>query len=142
MTTQQELEARYGETARASRTRWLAGLLVLGYVALITWAAIGLAGTEVEGNLVGWRAEEREVAVDLEVRGNTPAGAVCAIKATDSYAVDVGYREVRISDLPTTTTVTIPTVIRAGSVTVLGCAAGDEELRVPPPDFPPGVAIP
>ena len=66
MTTQQELEARYGETARASRTRWLAGLLVLGYVALITWAAIGLAGTEVEGNLVGWRADEREVAVDLE----------------------------------------------------------------------------
>jgi len=29
MTTQQELAARYGETARASRTRWLAGLLVM-----------------------------------------------------------------------------------------------------------------
>ena len=142
MTTQQELATRYGETARSGRTRWLAGLLVLGYIAIITWAAIGLAGNEVEGNLVAWRAQDREVAVDLEVRGNSPAGAVCAIKATDPYAVDVGYREVRISDLPTTTTVTIPTVIRAGSVTVLGCAAGDEELRAPPPDFPPGVAIP
>ena len=92
----------------------------------------------------GSYARQQVVALgrDLEVRGNTPAGAVCAIKATDSYAVDVGYREVRISDLPTTTTVTIPTVIRAGSVTVLGCAAGDEDLQVPPPDFPPGVAIP
>ena len=80
--------------------------------------------------------------VDLEVRGSAPDGVKCVVKATDAQSVDVGYRKVTVPQPPVTVAVTIPTVIRAASVVVLGCAPAGDELRVPPPDFPPGVAIP
>jgi len=56
--------------------------------------------------------------------------------------VDVGYRTVRVTQAPGTYQMSIPTVVRAASVSVLGCGPAGEQLRVPPPDFPPGVAIP
>ena len=142
MTTKQELAVRYGETGRSTANRVLSLLLIIGFIVIVTWAAIGLSRTEVEGNVIGWQAFDREVVVDLEIRGTAPQGVACVLRATDPYAVDVGYQEVVVPNPPTTATVTIPTVVRVGSVIALGCAPVGEDLSVPPPDFPPGVAIP
>ncbi len=142
MTTKQELAARYGETGRSTPNRILSFLLIVGFVVVVTWAAVGLSGTDVEGNVIGWEAFDREVVVDLEVRGTAPEGVTCVLRATDPYAVDVGYQEIVVPDPPATASITIPTVVRAGSVIALGCAPVGDDLSVPPPDFPPGVAIP
>lgn len=142
MTTKRELTVRYGETSRSTPNRILSFLLIVGFVVVVTWAAVGLSGTDVEGNVIGWEAFDREVVVDLEVRGTAPEGVACVLRATDPYAVDVGYQEVVVPDPPATASVTIPTVVRAGSVIALGCAPVGDDLSVPPPDFPPGVAIP
>lgn len=142
MTTKQELSVRYGETGRSTPNRILSFLLIVGFVVVVTWAAVGLSGTDVEGNVIGWEAFDREVVVDLEVRGTAPEGVACVLRATDPYAVDVGYQEVVVPDPPATASITIPTVVRAGSVIALGCAPVGDDLSVPPPDFPPGVAIP
>ncbi|MAT60965.1 MAG: hypothetical protein CMH41_04910 [Micrococcales bacterium] len=142
MTTKRELTVRYGETSRSTPNRILSFLLIVGFVVVVTWAAVGLSGTDVEGNVIGWEAFDREVVVDLEVRGTAPEGVACVLRATDPYAVDVGYQEVVVPDPPATALVTIPTVVRAGSVIALGCAPVGDDLSVPPPDFPPGVAIP
>lgn len=142
MTTQEELAARYGASRRRPWTRALVAVAALGYLGVAAWVGLALSQRGVEGNLLGWRAVEREVSVDLELRGTAEQGVACVLKATDAQSVDVGYRTVEVPPPPATVTVTIPTVIRAASVTVLGCEPRGSELRVPPPDFPPGVAIP
>ena len=142
MTSQQELAARYGTDRSRIPGRVGVTVLVVTYLAVAAWAALSLSQRSVEGTVLGWQSKERFVSVDLEVRGQAPDGVKCVIKATDGQSVDVGYHEVTTPAPPVTIRADVPTVIKAASVTVLGCAPVDEELRVTPPDFPPGVAVP
>ncbi len=142
MSVEADLAARYGTSRRSVGLRITVAALIAGYLGVAAWAAWSLSQGSVEGNVLGWRAQAREVTVDLEVRGSSTDGVDCVVKATDAQAVDVGYRTVTVPQPPVTVAVTIPTVIRAASVVVLGCAPVGDDLRVPPPDFPPGVAIP
>lgn len=136
------MAARYGLDRGRSPVPWFVGAVVVVYLGVAVWAALSLSRTSLEGNVLGWRAGERSVALTLEVRGSTPGAVDCVLRATDATATDVGYRTVTVAHSPVTTQVTLPTVIRASSVGVLACGPAGEELRVPPPDFPPGVAIP
>jgi len=137
------LAARYGTDRNPWPRRLLVGAVVTAYLAAAAFAALSLAtGADVEGRVLSWRAADRSVAVDLDVRGSAPGAVTCAVKAQDARSTDLGYREFTIGSVPSTTTVQLPTVFRASSVAVLGCEPVGEPLRVPPPDFPPGVAIP
>lgn len=142
MTVEEKLAARYGRGGAPASRRIAVALVIAAYLAVAAWAAFALSQRSVEGNVLTWRAQERSVQFDLEVRGSATDGVDCVVKATDAAAVDVGYRTVRVPQAPGTYQMSIPTVVRAASVSVLGCGPAGEQLRVPPPDFPPGVAIP
>lgn len=137
------LAARYGTDRNPWPHRVLVGAVVAAYLGAAAFAALSLVrGAEVEGRVLSWRAADRTVAVDLDVRGSAEGPVTCVVKAQDARSTDLGYREFTIAVVPSTTTVQLPTVFRASSVAVLGCGPVGEPLRVPPPDFPPGVAIP
>jgi len=142
MTVDEKLAARYGRTGGSAGRRIAVGLVVAAYLGVAAWAAFALSQRSVEANVLTWRAQPRAVQFDLEVRGSAPQGVDCVVKATDAQSVDVGYRTVTVPQSPGTYRLSIPTVVRAASVGVLGCTTAGEPLRVPPPDFPPGVAIP
>jgi hypothetical protein len=146
MTTTQSyddvLAARYGTGRSRWRTQLAVGTAVAVFAAGLLWAAGGLTRPRIEANVLTWQASDTGAMVALEVRGTSDVAVRCVLRAQDTSAVDIGYREFRVERSPATVSLDLPTLFRPATVTVLGCAPEGETLRVPPPDFPPGVAIP
>lgn len=136
------LAARYGTNRSPWPRRILVAVVVSAFSAATVWAAVSVARPRIEANTLSWQAGPRSVAVVLEVRGTSESPVDCVLRAQDASATDIGYRRFTIPSAPTTVTVELPTLFQASSVAVLGCAPQGEVLRVPPPDFPPGVAVP
>lgn len=137
------LDARYGRSRSPWARRTVIGALLLLVVAAAVFSAVGLTRSAgIEGRPLSWRAEERVVAVDVELRGSEDGPVTCVVRAQDARSTDIGYGTFTFRSSPRTETVELPTLFRASSVAVLGCAPGAEPLRAPPPDFPPGVANP
>ncbi|MFN8126222.1 MAG: DUF4307 domain-containing protein [Candidatus Nanopelagicales bacterium] len=137
------LAARYGEV----RSPWgrRVALVALGVVVLAAaaFSAVGLTRSAgIEGKALTWRAGERAVSVQVELRGSEPGPVTCVVRAQDARSTDLGYGTFEFPRSPITATVDLPTLFRASSVAVLGCAPAGTDPRVPPPDFPPGVANP
>ncbi len=140
---QEMLRARYGLDRNPWPRRVAVGLVLLALLAAGVLSAVAIArGAPIEGNALSWRAGDRSVAIDIELRGTSAEPVVCVVKAQDVRSTDIGYREFVFESSPLTQTIELPTLFRAASVSVLGCGRQGEQLRVPPPDFPPGVAIP
>lgn len=136
------LAARYGTDRSPWPRRLVVAVVVAAFAATTGWVAMSVARPRIEANALSWQAGDRSVAVVLEVRGTSAGPVHCVVRAQDASAADIGYRQFTIPSAPTTVTVDLPTLFRASSVSVLGCAPQGETLRVPDPDFPPGVAIP
>lgn len=137
------LRVRYGLDRNPWPRRLLVAAVVIAYLAVAVASGIAMSrNEEVEGNALSWRPREDAVSVDIELRGSHQGPITCVVRAQDSRSTDIGYQEFTFDSAPSTTRVELPTLFEAGSVAVLGCAPTGQELRVPPPDFPPGVAIP
>lgn len=137
------LRVRYGLDRNPWPRRLLVGGIVTAYLAVAVASGIALSRSEeIEGNVLSWRPEAQSVVVDVELRGSHQGPITCVVRAQDARSTDIGYQEFTFGAAPSTQRVELPTLFRAGSVAVLGCAPAGQQLRVPPPDFPPGVAIP
>lgn len=140
---EQLLRARYGLDRNPWPRRSAVAIAVAVYLGAAVFAAVMLSrGAGIEGSALSWRAGPTSVAVDVQLRGTSTTAVTCVVRAQDATSTDIGYREFRFDSAPRTETVRLPTLFRASSVSVLGCAPEGEPLSVPPPDFPPGVAIP
>lgn len=137
------LDARYGRGGGTWGRRFVIATVLLLVLAAAVFSAVGLTRSAgIEGRTLTWRAAERSVSVDVELRGSESGPVTCVVRAQDARSTDIGYGRFTFRSSPTTETVELPTLFRASSVAVLGCASGAEPLRAPPPDFPPGVANP
>ena len=142
-TNEQMLRIRYGLDRNPWPRRILVGAVVAGFLAVLVFTGFALGSNAgVEGKALAWQAGPTSVTVEVELRGSSTGPVTCVVRAQDVRSTDIGYREVTFPSSPTTRSVEIPTLFRASSVAILGCAPAGTEVRVPPPDFPPGVAIP
>ncbi len=139
------LRARYGLDRSNRGPILLAVLLVAAFVTVLGWAALRVADPAVTSKVLAWSIlADDHVRVTFEVRRSADQPVTCVVRAQDETRLDVGYATVT---LPSGTTYVQPTYqlrtnARATIVEVLGCAPGDAPDRVPPPQFPPGVAAP
>ena len=141
--TEQMLRRRYGLDRNPWPRRTVVAAVEVANLGAALFAAVMLTrGAGIEGSALAWRAGPRSVSVDVQLRGTSTVPVVCVVKAQDVSSTDIGYREFRFDSSPRTETIVLPTLFRASSVSVPGCAPEGEPLSVPPPDFPPGVAIP
>lgn len=142
-TTEEMLRRRYGLDRSPWPRRSAVAVAVIAYLGAAVFAGVMLSrGAGIEGSALAWRAGPESVSVDVQLRGTSATPVVCVVKAQDVSSTDIGYREFRFATAPRTETVELPTLFRASSVSVPGCAPEGQPLGVPPPDFPPGVAIP
>lgn len=140
-----QLRARYGLDHRPWLTWLLAGLLVVGFVVALGWVGYTTSRPQVNGALLTWtRVAPDRADVTFEVRRGERQAAFCAIRAQDPDRADVGYAVVEVPPGSTYQQVTyrLRTITPAYVVEVLGCADDGAPDRVPPPQFPPGVAPP
>jgi len=141
--TEDMLRVRYGLDRNPWPRRVVVAVVVAAYLTVAVVSGVALSRNEsIEGNLLSWRADEESVSVDLELRGSHSGPITCVVRAQDARNTDIGYRAFSFESAPSSQTVELPTLFRAASVAVLGCAPSGQDLRVPPPDFPPGVANP
>lgn len=137
------MAARYGNDRSNWRTIVVAFIAIGAFLLTASWAVVQLSDEPFDATVLRWHAPgQRVVSVDLEVRGASDQTVRCAVRAKDGSASDVGYAYVVFNEAPATRTFRIPTVVQAASVEVLACAAGDGDLVVAPPDYPPGVEPP
>ncbi len=142
-TSDEILRLRYGLDRNPWPRRLLVGGVVAVYLGAAVFAAVALTrGAGIEGNALAWRASPDRVSVDVQLRGTSDGPVDCVVRAQDTDSTDIGYRQLRFDSSPSTQRVDLPTLFPAASVAVLGCARAGEPVSAPPPDFPPGVAIP
>ena len=138
-----EMARRYG----LDRTPW-AGILVsiiviVTFAGVLGWIGLSMA-TGVKARVLTWDDTARDhVLVNIEVQRDTAAPLECAIRAQDRTHIDTGYAVAPVPAGQGTTewSYALRTIAPAFTVEVLGCAPPGE-LRVAPPQFPPGVVAP
>ena len=149
--SQADIDARMAERYGTNRSAWprqlLAGSLVIGFLGVAAWVGFQVSDTPYQGVIQRWESvgtatSEQLVEVDAEVRGNFAGPLVCAIRVTEAGSADVGYAYVPFQSAPSERTFQIETLTTAASVGLLGCAENIDEMRVPPPEYPPGIAAP
>lgn len=84
-----------------------------------------------------------QVLVTWELSRGSQLATYCVLRAQDIRRTDVGYATVRIAAGTDYEQLTYALATNGEAVLaqVLGCA-NSAQMRVPPPDFPPGVKIP
>lgn len=139
------LQVRYGVR---STPRWqvaLAILVVASFVGAIAWVAYTIGRPQIQYQLLLFNdIGSDRVDITFEVRRGAGQDVYCVLRAQDARRIDVGYAQTAI---PRGTTYAQETyrmrvLAPATFVEVLGCEAGGPPTRVPPPQFPPGVAPP
>lgn len=137
------MRARYGLDRNPWPRRLIVAAVIGAYLAAAVVSGVALSRDQgIEGTALSWEAGERSVSVVVQLRGVSKGPVVCVVRAQDARSTDIGYGTYVLGAAPSTQVVDLPTLFPASSVAVLGCAPQGEELRVPPPDFPPGVANP
>ena len=138
-----EMAQRYG----LDRTPWGTSIIVTSvigaFVVVLGWIGLSLA-SGVKTRVLTWDDSAPDhVALEFEVQRDGTLALECAIRAQDRTHIDTGYALTSIP--PGAGTVRIEYALRtlapAFTVEVLGCAQPGE-LRVAPPQFPPGVVAP
>lgn len=138
------MRARYGLDQRRRSPILVAIVVVVVFLAAVTFAGVMMARDDVRFQLIRWSvvAPDRADAT-FDVSRNGADEVVCILRAQDSKRIDVGYAEIAIPPGEDTVTVdySLRTVAPAYAVEVLACERPGE-LRVPGPQFPPGIAVP
>ena len=140
----QHLHLRYGV-----RPRRVAPILIGILIAAMVSGGLAFANyrqhnPSVSSQLLAFEVTSpSQVLVTWEVSRGSQLTTFCVIRAQDIRRTDVGYAIVEIMAGTDYEQVTYPLTTNGEAVLaeVLGCASSTQ-MRVPPPDFPPGVKIP
>lgn len=134
---------RYG----LDRTPWAAILVsivvIVAFAGALGWIGLSMT-TGVKTRVLTWDDSARDhVTIDVEVQREGATPLECAIRAQDRTHIDTGYAIAAVPEGSGTVqwSYALRTIAPAFSVEVLGCAPPGE-LRVAPPQFPPGVVAP
>lgn len=140
----QHLHLRYGVRPRRVAPI-LIGILIAATVSGgLAFANYRQQNPSVSSQLLAFEVTSpSQVLVTWEVSRGSQLTTFCVIRAQDIRRTDVGYAIVEIAPGSDYQQVTYPLTTDSEAVLaeVLGCASS-AQMRVPPPDFPPGVKIP
>ena len=140
----EHLKLRYG-IRRRRVVPVLVGVLIAGVVSgSLAYASFRQQNPSVSAQLLAFDViSPTQVNVTWEVSRGAELTSYCVIRAQDEQRTDVGYAIVTVAGGTTYEQLTYPLVTNGQAVLaeVLGCG-NTKEMRVPPPDFPPGVKIP
>lgn len=139
-----EMKARYGLDQRRISPIAVVVVVVIVFLGAVAFAGIMAVRDNVEFQLIRWSVigpDRADATFDVSRDGSDEV--VCILRAQDSKRIDVGYAEIVIPPGEDVVTVdySLRTVAPAFAVEVLACER-PEELRVPGPQFPPGIAVP
>ncbi len=140
----EHLHLRYGV-----RQRRVAPILVGILIAAIVSGSLAFANfrqqnPSVSSQLLTFEVTSpTQVLVTWEVSRGSELTTYCVLRAQDIQRTDVGYAIVTVAPGTDYEQLTYPLTTNGEAVLaqVLGCASS-VTMRVPPPDFPPGVKIP
>lgn len=121
------------------------GALIVGFIVGITFVWMNLTADRVQFRLLAWSDVSPErVDITFEVRAPVDVDVLCVVRAQDSQRIDLGYAEIPVpaGDDYRLVEYQLRTVAPAYAAEVLECVADGEPLRVPGPQFPPGIAPP
>ncbi len=138
------MRARYGLDQRRISPILVAVIVVVVFLSAVAFAGIMAVRDNVEFQLIRWSVmapDRADATFDVSRDGGDEV--VCILRAQDSKRIDVGYAEIVIApgDDVVTVDYSLRTVAPAYTVEVLACERPGE-LRVPGPQFPPGIAVP
>jgi len=140
------MQERYGLNRRPYG-RWAVVTIVIGlFIGVLAWIAVTVTSNNVATRLIAWSvvAPDR-VDITYQVQPDPDSPIECVLRAQDENRIDVGYATVTIppqsADDVVIETFALRTLAPAYTAELLGCESG-ELLRVPPPQFPPGVVPP
>jgi len=139
-----QIRERYGLDQRRRSPLVVVGVVVVLFLIGVTFAAIMLIRDDVRFQLIRWTVVGPDRAdATFDVSRDGADEVACILRAQDSKRIDVGYARIDIPPGEDTVTVdySLRTVAPAYAVEVLACERPDE-LRVPGPQFPPGIAVP
>jgi len=140
----EHLKLRYGIRRRRA-VPVLIGVLIAGVVSgSLAYASFRQQNPSVSAQLLAFDVvSPTQVNVTWELSRGPELTSYCVIRAQDEQRTDVGYAIVTVAGGTTYEQPTYPLVTNGQAVLaeVLGCA-NSKEMRVAPPDFPPGVKIP
>lgn len=139
-----EMQLRYG--VRKSRfVPIVVGLLIMCSVAgALFFKENSAKHPIVSSRLLAFKVESNtQVSVSFEVSRGTDQKTYCVIRAQDKRRADVGYATLAFPSGASyfKTTYVLQTESLAVLAEVLNCSSS-KVMRVPPPNFPPGVKIP
>lgn len=138
-----EMARRYGLDRTPIVARLVSIVVIAAFAGVLGWIGLSMT-TAVKTRVLTWDDSARDhVTVDVEVQREGTAPLECALRAQDRTHIDTGYA---IVDVPAGSdtvqwSYALRTIAPAFTVEVLGCAPPGE-LRVAPPQFPPGVVAP
>ena len=125
MTTAQELDERYGRTARR-RLPWIIGIAVAALaVAAFGWMTVTSQMSSVDADDLGFDlVDEHAVDVRFQITGVQGKDVVCIVEALDEEFGVVGWKVVEIAagdSHPQALSATVPTVSAATTGLVNTC---------------------
>ena len=137
-----DMQERYG-VKRNQRSRWIFALVAsLAFTGLVyVWKH---SQSVVTGELQKFDVvSKEEVSISFRLTRTKIAPAFCVLRAQDVRKTDVGYATLSFPSSGSSFNVTYPLKTESTAVLaeILGCS-DKLPLRVPPPNFPPGVRIP
>ena len=136
------MQERYGIQPSGNRKLlYVLSLLVAFFVATYLWR---ITQSPVTGQLQRFTVtSERSVQISFSVTRHQPGKSYCVLRAQDRNKTDVGYATLTFPAGAERFDYTyiLATESRAVLAEVLGCS-NSLPVRVPPPNFPPGVVIP
>jgi len=138
------MQARYGTSRRVWTPYLVTGLVII--VAAALWGGWNYKQSHaiVSSRLNAFKVVgSHKVNIKFEVSRPANTTTYCVLRAQNANRVDVGYATVTVPAGQTTVAFTYPlnTESKAVLAEVLNCSA-TLPMRVPPPNFPPGVKIP
>lgn len=140
-----EMQVRYGMDRRPIGRYIVVGLLIVAFTVGVVFVWMNLTADRVQFRLLAWSEVSPErVDVTFEVRAPATVDALCVVRAQDSQRIDLGYAKVPVpaGEAYRLVEYRLRTVAPAYAAEVLECVASGDQLRVPGPQFPPGIAPP
>ncbi len=138
------LKERYGVNQR-NWSKIIATFILLACgIGLVLFTIIRNSRPSVAGELISFKVTSpNKVTVTWKVQRPEDASIFCVLRAQDIDKTDVGYATVPVPAGPKYSNISynLTTNGQAVLAEVLGCG-NTKNLRVPPPNFPPGVQIP
>ncbi len=140
----EHIKQRYGVKNSSSSTRGLAVTMIVAASVAIVFAVLRARMDAVTSELTSFKVESpTSISVSWEVNRDANTVTYCAVRAQDDARTDVGYAIVTIpaGESRITFSYVLSTESTAVVAEILGCGYSST-LRVPPPQFPPGVQAP